>query len=288
MDEQPPTSSNNSQPSTGNNPELTELLLKARELELKQRELDFQERDAERKFQLEKRKAWLNSTLLIALVTTIIGGALVAIAQGYWNFRLEKQKSDSSFEFERQKFEFSLIQKSLEIEDKLIANPNHRQESANRLLFLKKSGIIQSLDSNEIEKLASNPNELPTFITSTPSDAKFYCAIINDIPTTMVIPRNRQGAIPFIKWTSGFFDAGIPREQLCTETANNFQKAAKNGPISLTASRQNRITVICSISKQNANCQQVLFTLKPNETPKGVLRRLHDFNSQVNSEPLEL
>ena len=47
-------------------------------------------------------------------------------------------------------FEFSLIQKSLEIENKLIEDQNDRKEYAKKLLFLVKSGIIQSLNSKSI------------------------------------------------------------------------------------------------------------------------------------------
>jgi hypothetical protein len=54
---------------------------------------------------------------------------------------------------ERQKFEFSLIQKALEIKD--------RNEAAKQLLFLVNSGVIQSLDSEKIRKLAEKPEDLP-------------------------------------------------------------------------------------------------------------------------------
>ena len=154
------------QSSNENTSELTELSLKEKELALKEREIAFKEREAEQKLQLEKRNVWLNSTLLIAIVSTIFGGALVASLQGYWNFRLEKQKSEFFFQLERQQFEFSLIQKSLEIEDKLIEDQNEIKESAKKLLFLVESGIIQSLNSESIEKLANNPNKIPAFSKS--------------------------------------------------------------------------------------------------------------------------
>lgn len=103
-----------------------------------------------------KLNVWLNSPLLVAIVSGLFGtglGAFIQAAfQGYWNFQLE-----------RQKFEFSLIQESLEIEEGLIKNQNERQEAAKRLEFLVKSGIIKSLDSDSIEKLAKNPDDLPTF-----------------------------------------------------------------------------------------------------------------------------
>lgn len=59
----------------------------------------------------------------------------------------------SNFQLERQKFEFTLIQNALETKD--------TNEAAKRLQFLVKSGVITSLDSDKIQQLAENPEQLP-------------------------------------------------------------------------------------------------------------------------------
>lgn len=116
-----------------------------RELILKEKELALKEQEAKAKIEFERRNLWFSSPLLIGAVSAIfglIGTGIGAGLQGYSNFQLE-----------RQKFESSLIQKSLEIKD--------RNEAAKSLLFLVDSGIIQSLDSARIRKIAENPEQLP-------------------------------------------------------------------------------------------------------------------------------
>ncbi|NJR62761.1 MAG: hypothetical protein HC769_30610 [Cyanobacteria bacterium CRU_2_1] len=99
-----------------------------------------------RKLVLEERNLWLSSPLLIGIVSTVfgvLGTAIGATLQGHANIQLE-----------RQKFEFVLIQKALENENK--------EEAAKELLFLVDSGVIRSLDGAKIRKLAQDPANLPT------------------------------------------------------------------------------------------------------------------------------
>ncbi len=122
-----------------------DIALKERELILKEKELALKEQEAKAKIEFEKRNLWFSSPLLIGALSAIfglIGTGIGAGLQGYSNFQLE-----------RQKFESSLIQKSLEIKD--------RNEAAKSLLFLVDSGIIQSLDGARIRKIAENPEQLP-------------------------------------------------------------------------------------------------------------------------------
>lgn len=122
-----------------------DIALKERELILKEKELALKEQEAKAKIEFEKRNLWFSSPLLIGALSAtfgLIGTGIGAGLQGYSNFQLE-----------RQKFESSLIQKSLEIKD--------RNEAAKSLLFLVDSGIIQSLDGARIRKIAENPEQLP-------------------------------------------------------------------------------------------------------------------------------
>ena len=122
-----------------------ETALKDKELSLREREITLKEQEAKAKIELDKRNLWFSSPLLIGALSAIfglIGTGIGASLQGYSNFQLE-----------RQKFESSLIQKSLEIKD--------RNEAAKSLLFLVDSGIIQSLDNAKIRKIAENPEQLP-------------------------------------------------------------------------------------------------------------------------------
>src|SRR5262245_485095 len=86
---------------------------------------------------------WFASPLLLAMVG-LVGTGVGAVLQGFWNTKLE-----------REKFEFSLIQKALETEDKDAAGRN--------LKFLVEAGLLSQFDGNKIEKLASTPDKLPSF-----------------------------------------------------------------------------------------------------------------------------
>ncbi|MBE9006412.1 hypothetical protein IQ259_15410 [Fortiea sp. LEGE XX443] len=137
---------------------IDEISLKDKELNFKERELALKEQETKAKIELEKRGVWFSSPLLIGLASALfglIGTGVGAVLQGYSNFNLERQKFESTFQLERQKLEFTLIQKALEVRD--------RKEAAKQLLFLVDSGIIQSLDSEKIRKLAAKPDQLPKF-----------------------------------------------------------------------------------------------------------------------------
>jgi len=86
---------------------------------------------------------WLTSPLLLALVG-LVGTGVGAVLQGFWNTRLE-----------REKFEFSLIEKALAVADK--------KEAAQNLKFLVDAGLINQFNAEKIAALAKNPQSLPDF-----------------------------------------------------------------------------------------------------------------------------
>jgi hypothetical protein len=137
--------STQSMPDPNSNSNVADSDLRERELALKERELALKEQEAKAKIELEKRGIWFTSPLLIGLASAIfglIGTGVGAVLQGYSNFQLE-----------RQKFEFALIQKALDIKD--------RNEAAKQLIFLVDSGVIQSLDGEKIRRIAEQPDRLP-------------------------------------------------------------------------------------------------------------------------------
>lgn len=107
-----------------------------------------------KEIEIKGKELWLTSPLLIAIVTLVsgvigsvfglIGTGFATIYQAYSNLKLEQQK-----------YEFSLIQKALETDD--------RDGAAKKLLFLVKAGVIESLDANKIKELAETPSDLPIY-----------------------------------------------------------------------------------------------------------------------------
>jgi len=143
--------------------EETSLPLSEQKLALKERELALKEEEIKAKIQLDKRGMIFSSPLLIALVSTVFGTAIGAGFQGYASLNVEQQKSKSSFELERQKFEFSLIQKALE--------ETNREEAVKQLIFLVDSGVIKDLEAEKIKRIAEEKTEeLPTITPNKASD----------------------------------------------------------------------------------------------------------------------
>ena len=101
------------------------------------------ENDTPRRDAVDRTSLWFTSSLLLALVG-LMGTGVGAVLQGFWNTRLE-----------REKFEFSLIQKALDTADK--------KEAGRNLKFLVEAGLISQFDAKKIETLASAPDQLPSF-----------------------------------------------------------------------------------------------------------------------------
>jgi hypothetical protein len=98
------------------------------------------------KFEIDKRHLWITTPLLIAFLGAL-GTAVAAFMQQH-----------SSTLLERNKFEYTLIQKAL-------AAPS-QPDAAKELLFFRKIGLLRGLNEDEIGKAStgqSNVQELPVF-----------------------------------------------------------------------------------------------------------------------------
>jgi hypothetical protein len=127
----------------------------------------------------------------------------------------------SSTQLERSKFEYTLIQKALEIKD--------RRDAAKNLKFLVDVGVIQSLDSQKITSLANDPESLPTYSSNAPISAGF--------PEGMKF----KEAIQMISQDT---DISIALTA-CTEPALNAEilpgKVSANNPVALIEMLRHRI-----------------------------------------------
>ena len=114
------------------------------ELALKAQELAIRREEANAKISVDRRNLLWASPILLAFIG-LLGTGVGAILQGYWNTKLE-----------RQKFEFSLIQKALGTSDK--------NEAALSLTFLAEAGLISEVNVDKIRTLAKTPQQLPIFL----------------------------------------------------------------------------------------------------------------------------
>jgi putative peptidoglycan binding protein len=96
------------------------------------------------KFEIAQSRVWITAPLLIAFLG-LLGTGLGALIQQYSNTLLE-----------RNKFEYTLIQKALDV-------PN-RQDAAKALLFYQKIGLLRGLTEGKIDEASTGEaKDLPVF-----------------------------------------------------------------------------------------------------------------------------
>ncbi|MFM5891019.1 MAG: COP23 domain-containing protein [Dolichospermum sp.] len=127
---------------------------------------------------------------------------------------------------------------------------------------------------------------LTTTLASTPvfaqedanNQIRFICSTSRysengkSVPTTFVWTPNFQKAI--VTWTSVL--GGVKPQQRCKIVSQNFQTAFNNGSLNyVTNAVQNGNKVICSVSSIDGGCDTVLFTLRPQDNSRTVLKQLN-------------
>ena len=127
---------------------------------------------------------------------------------------------------------------------------------------------------------------LTTTLASTPvfaqedanNQIRFICSTSRysengkSVPTTFLWTPNFQKAM--VTWTSVL--GGVKPQQRCKIVSQNFQTAFNNGSLNyVTNGFQNGSKVICSVISIDGGCDTVLFTLRPQDKSKDVLKRLN-------------
>src|ERR1700749_1975177 len=142
------------------NLELEKVGIERRRLEsdakFREAELKLKREELNAKLASERKSILFTSPLIVAGLTAVFGLIAAGVGAAFQWY--------SNNQLERSKFEFTLIQKALEIKD--------RREAAKNLKFLVDAGVIQSLDGGKIASLADKPESLPTY-SSSPISAGF-------------------------------------------------------------------------------------------------------------------
>lgn len=127
---------------------------------------------------------------------------------------------------------------------------------------------------------------LTTTLASTPvfaqedanNQIRFICSTSRysengkSVPTTFLWTPNFQKAM--VTWVS--FLGGVKPQERCKIVSQNFQTAFNNGSLNyVTNAVQNGNKVICSVSSIDGSCDTVLFTLRPQDNSRIVLRQLN-------------
>ena len=127
---------------------------------------------------------------------------------------------------------------------------------------------------------------LTTTLASTPvfaqedanNQIRFICSTSRysengkSVPTTFLWTPNFQKAM--VTWTSVL--GGVKPQQRCQKVSDNFPTAFNNGSLNyVTNGFQNGSKVICSVSSIDGGCDTVLFTLRPQDKSRDILKRLN-------------
>ncbi|MDB9311579.1 COP23 domain-containing protein [Spirulina sp. CS-785/01] len=111
----------------------------------------------------------------------------------------------------------------------------------------------------------------------------FNCSVLQNTDSsdpayyTTATRGNSQHSL--IHWESGYFvGSGFTPERRCKEVAPRFQRAYDDGKLNLvTNGTMNNQPVICTtFSEENSGCDQLLFTLRPQDRPLAVLDQLEN------------
>ena len=103
----------------------------------------------------------------------------------------------------------------------------------------------------------------------------FYCDTSSGVPVTVY--QNAQGASePWIRWVSNTFrSAGYDPLTRCQEVSARLENYRLNKQLRyITVGMMNRQRVVCTASVINGRCENLIFTLKPNQDAVRTLNNL--------------
>jgi len=103
----------------------------------------------------------------------------------------------------------------------------------------------------------------------------FYCDNSSGVPVTVY--ENAQGAKePWIRWVSNAFrSSGYDTQTRCQEVSARLETYRRNKQLKyITVGMMNRQKVVCTASMINGRCENLIFTLKPNQDAVQTLNNL--------------
>ena len=204
----------------------------------------------------------------------------------------------SATRLERQKFEYSLIEKALVSDEGLFLaeGETSRQEATRRLEFLINIGVIKVLDEDALRKAAENPAELPTFNEETAgaslTETTFSCKNdLDDNPVMGIVILSRSVGnvesryISMIKFSTEI--EGTTSIERCNTVAAQFQKAYDEDKLKfIRTGKANNQPVLCASNESGGECEIILLTLPSDESARTALTKLLTLNRASPSVPL--
>jgi len=107
----------------------------------------------------------------------------------------------------------------------------------------------------------------------------FSCKMVSGAWTTLV-NESSQPERQIIRWTSPTGGPGYTPERRCKEVTNRMNDYFSKSGQFITYGIKNEQNVICTTDGQGKDCLKLLYTLKPNQDPKGTLEDLFQVNNR--------
>lgn len=129
--------------------------------------------------------------------------------------------------------------------------------------------------------LAESEQNSPQAANSVPQE-RFRCDLTQDTPSTIVtgmVTAENPDPIPFINWSSDYFDSEEKALSLCQNVSRELQTFYEEGQLSnlsLVAGELNGEAVVCLQGEAGSMCERdrVLFSLDTNQSPQVALYEL--------------
>ncbi len=110
---------------------------------------------------------------------------------------------------------------------------------------------------------------------------KYYCAIQNGVPTTLVDKVGSQD-VAIIRWTRAWSEQYTPQRR-CEIVSERFQRASEQGNLNyLTTGFFNGLPVVCGTSQRGGSCDIVLLTLREGDDSVKTVEQLLGIGSYAS------
>lgn len=109
---------------------------------------------------------------------------------------------------------------------------------------------------------------------------KFFCGLFQEKPAT--IARTPQGVVPIIVWTKSLDNGLYNPLTRCRQVSARFENFYRNSLLRyITSGRSNGQNIICVAAVMGGKCLRdgLLFTLRPNDTPRSTLIALFNIST---------
>ena len=140
---------------------------------------------------------------------------------------------------------------------------------------MKRQSLTLVLTAGAIALASLSISTQSSYSQPVPGQRGFWCDTSNGEPVTMYQNAN-GGKEPWIRWSSrAFTGSGYDSLTRCREVSQRLETYRKNEQLKyITVGVMNGQKVVCTASQVNGRCEDLIYTLKPNQDAVQTLNNL--------------